>query len=84
MKWIKTNGFVQDSQTGEVMCLLPKTDDDLRDKMIELAPELFGAMLSFVESIESGKFAAKSTYNDLKEILGRVPEELFRDERVQV
>jgi len=84
MKWAKVNGHIIDMQTGELICVMAGTDDILRDKMIELSPELFVALFSFVEQIENGKFAAKSVYNDLKEIFDRVPKEVFNDERMQV
>lgn len=84
MKWILNDGYVVDAQTGEVQCLLSKSDDKLRDKIIEIAPELFTTVISFVEQIDSGKNVTKSFYNDIKEVLSRVPEELMYDERVQV
>lgn len=83
MNWIKNqDGFVVDSQTGEMICLMAKTEDKLRDKIVEVAPELFTIVISFVESLDSGKFTAKSTYNDLKDILKRIPPELLTDERL--
>jgi dsDNA-binding SOS-regulon protein len=77
IQWILNNGYVVDSQTGDVICLMSKNEDQLRDKMVELAPEMFNTIISFVEQIESGKFAARSTYNEFKQILKRVPKELY-------
>lgn len=84
MKWIVQDGYVVDIQDGSMICLMAKTPDPLRDKMVELAPEMFNAIVSFVEQIEGGKFAAKSTYNDLKRILERVPENMLEDAKMQV
>lgn len=77
MKWIKSDNFVIDTQTGQIMCVLGNHEDKLRDKVIEIAPEMFTSILSFVEQIESGTFAAKSIYNEFKQILERVPQELI-------
>lgn len=82
MKWINNSGYIQDAQDGELIALMSKTATPINTKMVEIAPEMFSAIISFVESIESGKFAAKSTYNELKEILSRVPENLIENARV--
>jgi hypothetical protein len=84
MKWVKSEGFIVDAQTGGLICLLDKHEDKLRDKMIEVAPEMFTSILSFVEQIESGTFAAKSIYNEFKQILQRVPENLIEDASTRV
>ena len=84
MKWVKAEGFIIDAQTGDIICILNKNDDTLRDKMIELAPEMFNAIISFVESLDSGKFAARSHYNELKQILERVPPTMIEDAKLQV
>lgn len=84
MKWINQNGYIIDTQYGDLICLMASTPDPLRDKIVELAPEMFSAMLSFISQIESGKFAAKSTYNDLKQIFDRIPQNLLTDAGVQV
>jgi len=80
MKWRKSNKIIEDAQTGEIICYIAQTTDPLRDKMLELAPEIFAAFISYVDQIENGKFAAKSVYNDLKEIMDRIPEELLQNE----
>jgi hypothetical protein len=54
----------------------------LRDKIIENAPEMFEAIIDFVAQIESGRFTARSTYNNLKIILDRIPRHLLLDERL--
>ena len=84
MKWVKSEGFILDTQSGDVVCFLNKNEDKLRDKMIEVAPEMFQSIISFVEQMDSGKFAAKSIYNEFKQILERVPENLLDDARVQI
>jgi hypothetical protein len=84
MKWVKSEGFIIDAQTGSLICLLDKHEDKLRDKIIEIAPEMFTSILSFVEQMESGKFAARSIFNEFKQILERVPQNVIEDARVQV
>ena len=84
MKWIINNeGYVVDVQTGDVQCLLAKNEDKLRDKVIEAAPELFAAIFSFVETMDSGKSSVRSSYNEFKEILERFPPELLHDLRIK-
>jgi hypothetical protein len=75
--------YIVDAQTGEIICLMPKNDDRLRDKMVEIAPEMFLAIISFVESMDNGKSAIRSTYNDFKDILSRIPKEVLEDERLK-
>jgi hypothetical protein len=77
MKWIKNDGAVYDTQTGELICVLSQAPNELRDKIIEVGPELFDTFLSFVESCEKGTMKSKSTYNKLKEIFSRIPEGLL-------
>jgi hypothetical protein len=84
MKWVKSENFIIDAQTGDIQCLLPQGDDKLRDKMIEVAPEMFTSIISFVEQMDSGKFAAKSIYNEFKQILERVPQTVIEDAKLQV
>jgi DNA phosphorothioation-dependent restriction protein DptG len=81
-KWIKSEGYIIDTQTGEVICLIAKTEDKLRDKILEVAPELFVAALNYIKQMDNGKSAVRSTYNDFKEIFERIPEDLY--EGVQV
>lgn len=84
MQWIKNENYIVDSSTGELICVLPQTPDELRDKIIEIAPEMFRAISSFVETSDNGSFKAKATYNELKKVLSRVPKHLLYDERVQI
>ena len=84
MKWVKSENFITDTQTGDIQCILGKNEDKLRDKIIEVAPEMFTSIISFVEQMDNGRFAAKSIYNEFKQILERVPENLLEDARVQV
>jgi len=79
LKWIKSENFIVDAKEGDVICLLPQTEDKLRDKIIEIAPELFASVISFVENLDNGKYTAKSAYNDFKQILERVPENMIDD-----
>jgi hypothetical protein len=84
MKWINSNGYVTDTQTGELIALMSKNPDQLRDKVVEIAPEMFTAIISFVEQIEAGKFTGRSTYKQLKQILERVPKSVIEDAKLQI
>jgi len=84
MKWIINDGYIVDAQDGTLIALMSKNPDKTRDKIVEIAPEMFTAIISFVEQIESGRFAAKSTYNEFKQILERVPQSVIEDAKLQV
>lgn len=83
-KWIINDKSIVDSQTSELICVLPSAPDGLRDKVIEVSPELFEAAVDFVNAIESSSFRPKTAYNRFKEIFSRIPEEHFYDQRLQV
>jgi hypothetical protein len=84
IKWIlNSEGYIVDFQTGEMICLMAKNSDKLRDKMVEVAPEMFQAIVSFVQSMDNGKSAIKSAYNEFKGILERIPNDVMEDERVK-
>lgn len=84
MRWINSTDSVVDTQTGELICMFPENADEFNKKIIESAPEIFQAMIMFVNGVDEGEFRARKTYNRLKEIFSRIPENILQDERVQV
>lgn len=77
MKWTKKENMILDDDTGELQAILAEAENELRDKMIENAPEMFASISSFVNNTDKGKFKAKSTYLELKKILDKFPKYLF-------
>lgn len=84
MIWIKNDNSIVDQQTNEFQCLLGNHPDELRDKIIEVSPELFAAVVDFVNAADTGSLKARAAYNKFKQVLSRVPEHLLYDERLQI
>lgn len=73
MKWAQQNDLIKEDDTGDLVCVLADGYSELQSTIIKNAPQIFTAMMDFVESVDKGSFKPKKAYEELKSIMDTIP-----------
>jgi hypothetical protein len=74
MKWQEESNMVTD-ENGRLVCMFPDDADKQEKVLVKRAPEMFQAINEYVDTIESGEYAGKKTFNKFKSLLDKIYEE---------
>lgn len=84
MKWTKRDDMIVDADTGDLVCLIPPNADELTVKILEISPDILASVVKFVSDVERGTFKPKKTYDNLKELLDKIPPYLYDLQRLTI
>lgn len=82
MKWIRRDDMIIDSETGKLVAIIPTEDDALLSTILLLSPQILAIIVKFIIDVDSNQFKPKKTYNSFKELLSKIPEYLYDQERI--